>query len=239
MPFLPKIPAFLVHVFTSSGIVVGFYAIVAAAAGDLRLAMALLFVCQFIDGIDGTFARLFRVKERLPGMDGKTIDYVVDFATYALIPAYILYQSSILPPEGRDVAVVIILLVSAIYYGMHGMVSEDMHFVGFPVLWNFAAFYLLFVTGFSPWGNFIAIVVLAVLHFVPIKFAYPSRSQVFFWPHLLACAVCIAACVGILVYWPKQPLWLNGLAVAAAAYFGAMAVYTTWFMKKNKTESAV
>jgi phosphatidylcholine synthase len=230
MKWLSLLPAFSVHVFTSSGIVVGFYAIVAAAEGDLRRAMALLFVCQLIDGIDGTFARLFRVRERLPWMDGKTIDYVIDFATYAVIPAYILYQSGALPPAVRDVAITAILLVSALYYGMHGMVSDDMHFVGFPVMWNFAVFYLVFVTDWPPMANFAVVLLLCALHFVPIKFAYPSRSVRFFWPHLIASAVCVATCVAILFLWPEKSPWLNGLALASAVYFGAMGVFTTWFV---------
>jgi phosphatidylcholine synthase len=233
MKWLSLVPAFSVHLFTSSGIVVGFFAIVAAAGGDLRRAMALLFVCQLIDGIDGTFARLFRVKETLPGIDGKTIDYVIDFATYAIIPAYILYQSEVLPPAWREVAIAAILLVSSIYYGMHGMVSDDMHFVGFPVMWNFAVFYLLFVTGLSPMGNLLAVFGLCALHFVPIKFAYPSRSIRYFWPHLAASITCVASCVAILFLTPEQPAWLNGLAMAAAAYFGGMGVFTTWFLKEK------
>jgi phosphatidylcholine synthase len=233
MKWLSLVPAFSVHLFTSSGIVVGFFAIVAAAEGDLRRAMALLFVCQLIDGIDGTFARWFRVKETLPGIDGKTIDYVIDFATYAIIPAYILYQSDVLPPDWRAVAIAAILLVSSIYYGMHGMVSDDMHFVGFPVMWNFAVFYLLFVTGLSPWGNLLAVFGLCALHFVPIKFAYPSRSIRYFWPHLLASITCVASCVGILFLTPAQPAWLNWVALSAAAYFGGMGVFTTWFLREK------
>ena len=36
-----------------------------------------------LDGIDGTFARMAKVKEVLPHVDGKMIDYVIDFFTYA------------------------------------------------------------------------------------------------------------------------------------------------------------
>ena len=81
-PTLPqKIGAMSVHVFTTSGIIAGFYAIVNIAAGDFKTAFWLLLLCQVIDGIDGTFARIFKVTETLPWMDGKMIDYVVDFCT--------------------------------------------------------------------------------------------------------------------------------------------------------------
>ncbi|MEO1749134.1 MAG: hypothetical protein AAFR27_11065, partial [Pseudomonadota bacterium] len=75
--------------------------------------------------------RWFNVKEVLPYMDGKTIDYVIDFATYAIIPAYLFYEAQLAPPSVLLLSTFTILMVSAIYYGKEGMVSEDMQFVGF------------------------------------------------------------------------------------------------------------
>jgi phosphatidylcholine synthase len=105
------------------------------------------------------------------------IDYVIDFANYAIIPAFFIYQSGLIEdPLLNAIAVGSILLVSAIYYGMDGMVSDDFFFVGFPVLWNLVMFYLFFVFDWPEWLNFSCILFLAVLHFVPIKFMYPSRA---------------------------------------------------------------
>ena len=186
--FTQKALAMAVHVFTASGIVCGFYALVAISGNHFMEAMYLLIACQIIDGIDGTFARLWRVKEVLPWMNGSTIDYVVDFCTYAVIPIFLIYQADLMPSMLlTHIACVCMLLVSAIYYGKDGMVSEDNYFVGFPVLWNLAAFWLYFVNGPElAWYNFSLVIILSVLHFVPLKFSYPSRRNQFFYVDLLA-----------------------------------------------------
>jgi len=113
----------------------------------------MLFLTQFIDGIDGYFARKYRVKEVLPHISGKNIDYVIDFTTYAVIPAYLLYSATLdgipvdqggqflLPHSLRGLSASIILLVSTLYYGKRNMVSDDMYFIGFPVMWNLVAFF--------------------------------------------------------------------------------------------------
>lgn len=139
--------AMLVHVFTASGLVAGFMALLAINRGAWQEAALWMLLCQVIDGIDGTFARWWRVRELLPEYDGKTIDFVVDFFTYAIIPAYFLYHSALLSAPWNMVAVCIILLVSGVYYGKSGMVSEDHHFVGFPVMWNLIVFFQFFANG--------------------------------------------------------------------------------------------
>jgi phosphatidylcholine synthase len=89
-----RIGAWATHALTASGMLVGYLALDsfthleipgADRAGWLWLLLALL-----IDGVDGTFARRFRVKEVLPGMDGGMIDAVVDFANYVLIPTFFI-----------------------------------------------------------------------------------------------------------------------------------------------------
>lgn len=228
-PTIQKAGAWFVHLFTSSGIVAGFYSIVCISQHDFVSAMWLLFLCLLIDGIDGTFARLFKVTETLPLMDGKAIDYVVDFATYAIIPTYMMYEAGIFPESLKHMAVVIILLVSAIYYGKMGMVSDDKHFIGFPVMWNMVAFYLVFITKEYSMFNFVAVVFLGILHFVPIKFAYPSQSTVLFVPTLVNSVLCVGSCLGILYLHPIIPLWLVALSVGTVIYFAIVAIWATWF----------
>ena len=117
-----QILAWSVHLFTASGLLAGFMSILAINNEDWRTAMLWLFLALFIDGVDGTFARLFRVQEVLPGMDGKTIDYVVDFITYALIPAYFFFMADLVPGVWGLFMSFLMLLVAAIYYGKTGMV---------------------------------------------------------------------------------------------------------------------
>jgi len=222
---LEKTLAWSVHLFTSTGLVAGFMAILAINEKDWRAAMLWLVLCLIIDGVDGTFARIFKVKEVLPYMDGKTIDYVIDFATYAIIPAYFFYEADLVSEIWRMPCTAIILLVSALYYGKTGMVSDDMYFIGFPVLWNMVVFYLVFVS-----APFTGIIVLffAMLHFAPVKFVYPSQATKFKKLTIAVTVVFIATLALILLVYPTHYWGLTLSAWLCAAYYGGMAVYNTW-----------
>jgi phosphatidylcholine synthase len=226
-PQIQKIGAWLVNLFTASGIIAAFYSVVLISNHDFRGAMWLLFLCLFIDGIDGTFARIFKSSEALPWIDGKTIDQIVDFATYAFVPTYLMYEAGIFSPAARPYAVSLTLFISAIYYGKRGMVSSDYHFVGFPVLWNFVAFYLVFLSRDNHAFNFAVILFFSALHFVPLKFAYPSRSTVLFYPTLIIALTCCTSCVGILYCHPDVPLWLIVVSLGTVAYFAVLAIWVT------------
>ena len=228
---LQKVLAWSVHLLTASGILTGFLAMVAISDQAWREAMLWLLLGLLIDGIDGTFARRFRTQDVLPYMDGKAIDYVIDFANYALIPAWFLYESGLLPDSLRLPATFLVLLVSAVYYGKSGMVSPDLYFVGFPVLWNMAAFYLFFVLSAGPWTNLAIVVFLSVLHFVPIKFLYPSQTRRFRGFNIAVSVLFFLVNAAILWLYPRTQPWLQGLSLAVVLYFGGMAVHATWWGK--------
>ena len=54
------------------------------------------------------------------------------------------------------------------------MKTDDGYFLGFPSLWNVAAFYL-YVLPLGAWACLAAVVFLALLTFVPSKYLYPSQ----------------------------------------------------------------
>ena len=236
-----RLGAWSVHIFTSSGIVAGFFAIVAISENRFMWAFFWLLVALIIDGIDGTFARIFRVGEVLPDMSGKTIDYVVDFCNYAVIPAYLLYAAKLstgeylLPDELRAASAAMILLVSAIYYGKEGMVSSDYYFIGFPVMWNLVAFYLYYITDFAPALNFAAVVLFSILHFVPLKYLYPSRTRKFMAGNIVATLACLASSIALIFLIEYQSdnanliFILRMTALLSLAYFGFLTIYHTYF----------
>src|ERR1051325_3673420 len=127
-----------------------------------------------IDGVDGPLARAFKVAEVLPRWSGDTLDIVVDFTTYVFVPAYAIAGSGLLAPELALPAAIIIVVTGAIYFADRDMKTGDNFFRGFPVLWNFAAFYLDLL---QPNESLTAAIVaaLAVLTFAPIKFLHPLR----------------------------------------------------------------
>jgi phosphatidylcholine synthase len=77
--------AWSVHAFTTSGIVLGFLALVAVLKGDAVLAFVMLGLALFVDGVDGTLARKARVSEYTPNFDGASLDLVIDFFTYVAV----------------------------------------------------------------------------------------------------------------------------------------------------------
>lgn len=227
---MAKFLAWLVHLFTASGLLAAFMAILAVDAGEFREAMLWLFLCLLIDGVDGTFARMFRVTEVLPHVKGQTIDYVIDFATYAIIPAYFFYSADMVPAPWNLVLTFVILLVSALYYGLDGMVSEGMHFVGFPVLWNLVVLILYFILDFSPWPTAIFILFFAILHFIPIKFAYPSRARRFKGLILITSGVALICLFMAVWTYPVRPAWVWWGAILSIAVFGVIAIMETYFL---------
>lgn len=226
-----KILAWIVNLYTASGIFTGFMAILAISAKNWREAMAWLLVALFIDGTDGTLARAFKTDKILPFFNSKTLDYVIDFTNYAVIPAYFFYSVEIVPASWNLLLTFLILLVSAIYYGIEDMVSDDFNFVGFPVMWNVVVFYLVFVFSLNELGNVAIIVIFSILHFVPIKFAYPSRATRFKLLTIIFTAVLLVVMPVVVWLYPNVPNYLKWTAIVCLAYFGILAVFNTFGKK--------
>ena len=235
--FVDKALAWSVHVFTALGIVAAFMSLIAVSEQRWRESLMWLVVCQFIDGVDGTFARKFKVREVLPQMNGKYIDYVIDFAAYAIIPAYFLYESGLLPDEWALAGTALVLLVSAVYYGKENMISEDMYFVGFPVMWNVAVFFLFFVVDLEPYGNLVLVILFSILHFVPLKYPYPSQMPLY--PKFNFGLAMLAIATALLILWlsPKRYWQLNYLFTGFIIYWHIVGVYVTLVPIKPKNNT--
>lgn len=231
-----KIIAWCVNLYTASGILAGFMAILAINAKNWREAMAWLLVALVIDGTDGTFARQLKTTDVLPFMNSKNIDYVVDFTNYAVIPAYFFYAAELVPSNWNLPLTFLILLVSAIYYGIEEMVSDDFNFIGFPVMWNAVVFYLIFVFSLSQIGNAAIIVIFSILHFIPIKFAYPSRAMRLKILTIAFTAILLIIMPIIVWFYPNVPKYLKWIANICLAYFGILAVLDTFNIGKPKNQ---
>jgi len=166
--------AFAVHLFTASGAVCGLMALMAAVEGNWALMFTWLGAALFVDGIDGTMARRARVVEVLPRWSGETLDLVVDYLTYVLVPAFAVATSGLMPTWMAVPASAAILLTSAMYFADTTMKTEDKYFQGFPAVWNLVVFYF-FLVPLNPWVIAAIIAALSVATFLPIKFVHPFR----------------------------------------------------------------
>ena len=225
--------AWLVHLYTASGSVFAFLALLQINHHHWSQAMAWLLLCLFIDGTDGFLARKWKVGTVLPTMDGTQIDHVIDFLAYAFIPACFIYESGMVHESLALPTVIYVLVISAMYYGKKGMVSEEQHFNGFPVLWNLVVFYAFFVFRLGEMFNLIMIALFGILHFIPIKVSYPShnlsRSKI---PFILS-FVMIVVLLAILYLYPMQNIWLTTVAVSAFIYFIYLSIKYTWLSDKS------
>lgn len=229
-PLWRRAAALGVHLFTASGIVSAFFSLVAIHHEEWRNAMIFLWICFVIDGFDGLLARLARVRDVLPNWDGEAIDDVIDFCTYAVIPAYFMYASPMLLDAGawRTALPALVLLTSAMYYGHKGMVSTDKYFVGFPVLWNFVIFYQFFVFQTSSFTTIISTLIICVLHFVPFKVPYPSQVAEYRWLQMGLIIAAISANFLILFDYPNPNRYLILFSEVYLAYLGVWSLYATF-----------
>ena len=170
--------AWLVHLYTALGAIVGFFSILAIEQGSFREAFFLMALTVVIDATDGTLARAARVQEVIPWFDGNLLDEIVDYLNFVIAPCFFLIHARLLPPQDSLWLAALPLLASAYGFCRTDAKTADNFFLGFPSYWNIVVFYL-YVLQAPLWVNAFLIIALSILVFVPIKFIYPSRSPRF------------------------------------------------------------
>ncbi len=165
------------HLYTALGAVLGLFSIYYASGYHFRASFVAMALATAIDSSDGPLARAFKVRERIPYFDGAMLDNLVDYLTYVAAPVFLMLRAAIIPYGWAGLALASFVMVASGYgFCRTDAKTEDYYFRGFPSYWNLVALYL-FCLGFSPLVNSIAIAVLAVMVFVPIKYIYPNRTQ--------------------------------------------------------------
>jgi phosphatidylcholine synthase len=162
-----------VHAFTASGAVVGAIALLAVGAGNLPQAAILMLVALAIDSVDGTLARAAKVREVLPGIDGRRLDDMVDYLNYVIVPVVFLVAAGYMHPAVAAAPI----LASAYGFSQQEAKTEDDFFLGFPSYWNIVALYV-WLLDVSPLVATLVVVTLAIGVFVPFKYLYPSKMPV-------------------------------------------------------------
>lgn len=172
--------AWSVHLYTASGLIAAAgmaFFIVRGGAEAFRWAIALMVAATFIDATDGTLARRWRVKEVLPGFDGRKLDDIVDFQTYTSLPLLFVWRAGVLP-ESWSWFLLLPLLASAYGFSQSDAKTDDHYFLGFPSYWNVVAIYLYWLQ--PPfWISLTVIGTLSVLTFVPSLYLYTSYKGQF------------------------------------------------------------
>ena len=225
----PVMFAWLVHAFTASGVVLAMLALLAVEQQRWTLALAWLAVSGLVDGIDGALARWARVKERVPRIDGDTLDLVIDYLTYVFVPALFIWRSSLVPAALAPWLAAAILVSSLYVFSRTDMKTEDGYFRGFPALWSVVAFYL-FVLQPGPVIGAATVVVLVGMTFAPIHFVHPFRVRDYgAWLPAIAIAWMLTTCALLWPDWaPATRLAFSSASVATAAALLGLGLLRTF-----------
>ena len=221
-----QVLAWSVHLFTASGAVVGLLTIFAIMDHRWSAAILWMSLAVIIDGLDGTLARRFQVKGLTPNFDGALLDNIIDYFTYAVIPALFIYEARLLPESWALLGASVIVLTSGYQFCQMDAKTADHFFKGFPSYWNVLAYYLLLLA-FNPWTNLVIILVCGFLVFVPIKFIYPSRMRRFQKITLMITAAWGLMNIIIIFQYPHFSVGLLRFSLLYLAYYVGISFYLT------------
>ena len=228
--------ASLVHVYTASGVVLALLMVHWSYQGRVEAVLWLFLAAMVIDGTDGFLARRFRVKSVTPNFDGALLDNIVDYITYVFAPMVLLWANGYLPSgTAGGVVAAVPLLASCYQFCRIDAKTDDNFFLGFPSYWNVVAFYAV-VLSFDTWTTTVIIAVLTVLVFVPVKYVYPSRTEMLWTLNMVLSGLWLAAYAVITALLPDPPLALVLVSLLYVAYYVAVSMWLT--MRTAAAESA-
>jgi phosphatidylcholine synthase len=227
-----QIFAWLVHLYTALGVVVGFIAVLSIEQGDHRSAFFLMSLAVVLDATDGSLARAARVKEIIPWFDGETLDNIVDYLTFVIVPVLLLYRVNLLPAADSLWLCMLPLLASCYGFSRKDAKTSDHFFLGFPSYWNIVVLYL-YVLKLPAWLNAFTIIGLSALVFVPIRFIYPSRS-----PYFRTTTNALGALWGVSILYMiyrlgDVPSWLLFASLIFPAYYTALSLWLEFLRARH------
>jgi len=218
------IVAWLVHIYTALGAVLGLYTILAVEEANFRLAFLLMACTVIIDATDGALARAARVKEIIPWFDGTLLDNLVDYLNYVIVPSLLMLRAHLLPEQDGLWLAAMPVLSSAYGFCRSDAKTADHFFLGFPSYWNIVFFYL-YALQTALWINAFVIIALSIMVLVPVRFIYPSRSPRFRYQLNAVGAIWGVAILYLIFKLPNPPRWLLLASLIFPAYYTALSLW--------------
>jgi phosphatidylcholine synthase len=212
-----------VHLFTATGAVCGLFAALAVFDAAWERMFAWLGLALIIDGIDGTFARLAQVEERLPRFSGERLDLVVDYVTYVFVPALALERAGFLGGAAAPVLAAAILLSSLYHFSDLASKGDDYSFIGFPAVWNLVAFYV-FAFAAPVWVACGVVAACVMLTFVPMHWVHPLRVVKLRVVTLAITVAWAAAAIAAVAGGFPANAWVKAVLGIAATYVIALTL---------------
>lgn len=244
-----KTRAYLVHLFTASGVAFAFLAMAEVARPDLdpRWVFGWLALAVLIDAADGPLARLWDVKLYAPRIIGHTIDEIVDYLTFTFIPLTLVWRMDWLP--GMDGLWVVLVMVASLFGFANTSAKQTRKgfFLGFPSYWNVVAYYIGLITvQYGDLGGYISLgvlLLLGVLTLVPVRFVYPNRAPAP-WRAIVIVGgvVWLALLVALLPTFPSLPAWgepwILWVSLLYPAFYFVLSGWLDWNARRDSDDES-
>lgn len=226
--------AWAVHLFTASAAFLGVLSLIEISQHHYVQALGLMAITVIIDAIDGTFARLVRVKEILPSFDGALLDNIVDYLNYVVTPCFFLWTKSDMLAANYAIWIILAITMSSSYqFCQANAKTPDHFFKGFPCYWNFTIFYM-FIFKTTMLSNTVILSILCILIFVPVKYVYPSRldyltesKKLKILMHSCSLLYGISSALILWFYPYSHPIWL-GISLGYVVMYLTLSIYRTY-----------
>lgn len=226
--------AWAVHVFTATAACMGLMTLIRIVQHDYIQALWFMAAAVVIDALDGTLARLVRVKLVLPQIDGALLDNMVDYINYVITPCFFFYMKPGMLPDTYVLWVIMAIVMTSSYqFCQSDAKTPDHFFKGFPCYWNIALFYM-FIFNTNPEMNMMILLALCALIFVPVKYVYPSRLDYLteskplkVLMHLFSMTYGLSSACLLWQYPNPDSLWLL-LSLSYVVLYLSLSVYRTY-----------
>jgi phosphatidylcholine synthase len=216
--------AWAVHGFTALGIVACMLALRDVLTNHPDYAILWLLLTLLIDGIDGPIARALMVSERVPRIDGFTLDLIIDYVACVIVPASFMYEFHVVPQGNVGIAVLCVLVfTSAIWFARRDMMTDDFWFRGFPAAWNMVV-PIMFLLDARTWVGTVITLVLSVLSLTNLPFPHIMRAKFLQPVTVLVTVILMGGIIYGTIAYPDHPYVVRPLLYAGCLYFGALAI---------------
>jgi phosphatidylcholine synthase len=230
--------AWLVHTFTTLGIVAAMLALRDVLVGKPDYAIVWLLLTLLIDGVDGPIARALQVERRVPLIDGFLLDLIIDYVTCVVVPACFMYEFKVVPQNNYGIAVLCVMVfTSAIWFARKDMMTDDNWFRGFPAAWNIVGPLLFLMETRTVVGAIITLA-LSVLTLSNMPYPHIARAR-FMRPYtIVGATVWIGGiAIGTITY-PHHYYFVRIMLYVGSAYFILLAAIRTWHDHKARQRAA-
>lgn len=237
-PVWRVVAAWLVHLYTGTGLLVNMFALLHALfrRPNFSLFAKLNWLAILIDATDGTLARAVDVKRVAPTYDGAMLDNIIDFQTFAVLPALAVTVFEIVPGVGLQYALAAAVLLASGYQFCQTLAKTSEAFVGFPSYWNIVVFYVYYLRTSVP-VTVTIFLACTILSFIPIHFIYPTRTVAYFWVNIVG-AYIWALLMLVPTFFPKSPYVVPALYVSFIYVVYYVAVSVVLDKRRRATEES-